>query len=52
MIYLSENMTHSEFDFFDDLSIPLTKFLKEIGMTSKITDELNRIIIPKTIFDK
>ena len=52
MIHLSESMTHSEFDFYDDLTFPLTNFLKEIDMTSKVIDESNRITIPKSVFEK
>ncbi len=39
-IYLGEEMTHSDFDFFGDVAAPLTKWLKSLNMMNfKVTEQ-------------
>jgi len=48
-IYIGEEMTHSDFDFFGDVSAPLTKWFKELGAMNFKPNEQDTIQKPSLI---
>jgi len=50
-LFLAPNMNHIELDYYDDLTLPLVEFLKEIDMNARIIEEEKKIVFPKQIFE-
>ncbi len=50
-LILRDEMTHNEFDFYDDLSVPVNGFMKKIGWTS-FNKEQERLIFPAKLFEE
>ena len=44
-------MTHNEFDFYDDLSVPVNGFMKKIGWTSFNKDQ-ERLVFPAKLYEE
>lgn len=47
---LRDEMTHNDFDFYDDLSLPINAFLKKNGWTA-INKSQETIKIPSKLYD-